>query len=324
MLEFYHWEAHPSQYDDSHDFQEVSGDWWRQQPFTRPNGLDHRIEHFEVYRDYYPEVTIPSLVDDGPDGNNPAAGITGCVVSKQFKAMYTSIVVIGLDKKVAFCAHWPPRQQGNWTDATAKIWVNEEYVNFDDALDDLLSGIDAEAPKVSVTSPSGGEDLTVGDDQEIEWTATDNVGVVSRAIYLTADGSTWELIDSADDNTGKYTWEVSDNISNSCKIKVCAYDAIGNVGNAESQTFSIGSTGIIHNLSKAVDLIAINSNRIYIPFTGTYMVNVSDVQGKVLSSFTTSNGRGWYTLTGQSPSGIQVISIQTPQRTIVKKVWLVK
>ncbi len=272
-------------------------------------------------------MKIPTLVDDGPDGNNPTLS-TGCIVSKKFKAMYTSIVVIGLDKKVAFVAHWPPYQGGNWTDAAAKKWVNSEYPKFDKALEDLLAGIDSEPPEVEVKSPSSGDDLTVGVTEDIIWTATDNVGVVSRAIYLSTDGSTWDLIDSADNNSGTYSWTIPNDVSNDCKIKVIAYDEIGNAGNNESESFSIGSTGIIHNLTKAKELISIRKNAgsysVYMPFAGSYNVTITDVQGKQIASFNTSNGRGWYAMQGALSSGMHLVSVKTPGRTIVSKVWFVR
>lgn len=326
--ELYHWEAHPSQYDDSHEFNEVPGDWWYQQPFTKPSGLEHRIEHHDCYKEAYPEVTIPCLIDDGRDGSSPCYLNTQCVVSKKFKAMYTSIVTIGLDGKVAFAAHWPPELSGNWTDAQAKQWVQREYPAWGDALDSLLAAIDTEAPEVAVTSPSGGEELDAGTTHSITWTANDNVGVVSRAIYLTTDGSTWELVDSAGNNTGSYSWTVPDNASNTCKIKVYAYDAMGNAGNAESGTFSIASTGIIDNPVKAKQLLTVRKNAgsysVYSPFSGNYLVAVTDVCGKQLASFTTSNGSGWYTVPGSLSAGMYMVSIRTPEKTIVSKIWFLR
>ncbi len=326
MYEIYHWEAHPSQYDDSHEFQEIPGDWWYQQPFTRPQNLEHRIIHAECYKDAYPDVKIPLLVDKGSDGNPPM--ITNCPVSRQFKAMYTSIVVIGLDKKVAFAAHWPPHNNGNWNETTAKQWVNSEYPKFDKKLEELLANIDSEPPEVEVTSPSAGQELTAGTVENITWTATDNVGVVSRAIYLSTDGSTWKLVDSADNNTGTYSWTVPNDVSNNCKIKVIAYDEIGNAGEDESDAFSIGATNIIYNPDKARELVAIRNNQgsfsVYNPFTGIFDVTVTDVQGKQIASFTTSNGRGWYDLTGSLSSGMHLVSIKMPGRTVVSKIWFVR
>ncbi len=327
MYELYHWEAHPSQYDDSHEFEEIPGDWWYQQPFTKPSNVTHRIVHYECYREAYPDVTIPALVDDGPDGNNPTLS-TGCIVSKKFRAMYTSIVVIGLDKKIAFAAHWPPNNSGNWNETTAKQWVNSEYLKFDSKLEELLSGIDSEPPEVEVKSPSSGDDLTVGATEDITWTATDNVGVVSRAIYLSTDGSTWDLVDSADNNTGTYSWTVSNDVSNNCKIKVVAYDEIGNAGDDESGSFEIGATSIIYDLNKARELIAIRKNAgsysVYMPFAGSFDVAVTDVQGKQIAAFTTTNGRGWYEVQGSLSSGMHIVSIKMPGRTIVSKVWFVR
>ncbi len=131
MYEVYHWEAHPSRNNDSHRFREVSGDWWYQQPFTKPNGLEHRIEHHECYMKAYPEIKIPALVDDGPDGANPKLN-TGCIVSKKFKASYTSVYVVGLDGEFLYISHWPPGPGG--TVQGAKIWVDTTYKGLDKIL----------------------------------------------------------------------------------------------------------------------------------------------------------------------------------------------
>lgn len=202
------------------------------------------------------------------------------------------------------------------------------YSGLDSKIGDLLSGIDTQAPEAAVTSPSAGEELKVGETHDIEWTATDNVGVESIALYLTTDGSNYELVDSSDNNTGTYEWTVPNETSNDCKIKVYAYDAMGNVGSDESGVFSIGGTSIIHNLSEAGKMITISKNstsyNIYIPFTGNYTVTISDVQGKQLNSFTTSNGIGWYNVPASLSSGMHIVSIRTPGRTIVKRFWYMR
>ena len=138
MYELYHWEAHPSDtLNDSHEFihPDPSGnfedEWWRRQPFKKPNGVGHRIIHYECYKEEYPDVTMPGLIDDGPDGNYPVNN-TGCLVSKKFKAKYTSVVTIGLDGKCIYASHWPPGPGG--TAEQAVQWVGYTY----DDLDDLL------------------------------------------------------------------------------------------------------------------------------------------------------------------------------------------
>lgn len=135
MYEVYHWEAHPSKSNDSHKFQEVNGNWWKQQPFTKPQNVEHRIIHHEAYKKAYPDVTIPGLVDDGPDGSKPKTN-TGCIVSKKYRASYTSVYVVGRDGNFAYISHWPPGPGG--TEQTAKIWVDTTYKRLDKLLTNSL------------------------------------------------------------------------------------------------------------------------------------------------------------------------------------------
>ena len=103
----------------------------------------------------------------------------------------------------------------------------------------MLTGID---------HPTSGQILKQDDSFTIKWNATDGIGVVSRSIYFTYDnGANWDLVDSSETNGGteSYTWTVPNVVSKTCKIKIYAYDAAGNVGNKESETFIIEeSSGI--------------------------------------------------------------------------------
>jgi hypothetical protein len=90
---------------------------------------------------------------------------------------------------------------------------------------------DTEPPQVTVTSPNGGETLTVGDVYTITWNATDNVGVTQTSIqYSHAGGSSYNLIDNLPGNPGSYDWTVPNTPSTQCLIQVYAYDAAANEG----------------------------------------------------------------------------------------------
>ena len=178
-------------------------------------------------------------------------------------------------------------------------------------MDYLLGTGDQQAPVVSVTSPSAGEELQQGATHSIEWTATDNVGVVSRAIYFTDDdGSTWTLVDSTGSNTGTFDWTVPTTTSALCMIKVFAYDAAGNVGANESAQFVIGGTGIIPNVFT-------------IKPAGTYKVTITNVQGRVISSFMTKN-LDLKQIRESLPSGLHIVHIMTSRERISKKFLLVR
>jgi len=87
------------------------------------------------------------------------------------------------------------------------------------------SGPDLIPPAVTVIGPNGGEVLETGDTIRIDWTATDNRWVDSVSIYYTEDaGDTYELIAHGWPADSSYAWIVPSSLSDSCLVKVVAYD----------------------------------------------------------------------------------------------------
>ena len=95
---------------------------------------------------------------------------------------------------------------------------------------------DTTPPTVTVTSPNGGENWSIGSSRTITWTANDNVGVTSIDIYYSTDGgATYPYtIATGEANDGAYTWTVPNTPSTTCRVKVVAHDAAGNTGEDES------------------------------------------------------------------------------------------
>lgn len=175
----------------------------------------------------------------------------------------------------------------------------------------LLGTGDQQAPVVSVSAPGSGEELQQGAAYAIEWTATDNVGVVSRAIYFTEDdGTTWTLVDSAAGNTGTFDWTVPTATSALCMIKVFAYDAAGNVGNGESAQFAIGGSGITPTLFT-------------IKPAGLYRITITNVQGRIISSFRTEN-LDLKRIKESLPSGLHIVHIMTSKEKFSRKLLLAR
>jgi len=86
-------------------------------------------------------------------------------------------------------------------------------------------------PSVTVNAPDGGETWRIGEQHDITWTATDDVGVTGVDLYYSVDGgATWpNLIAAGETNDGAYPWTIPNNISTQCRVKAVAHDGDGHV-----------------------------------------------------------------------------------------------
>ena len=90
---------------------------------------------------------------------------------------------------------------------------------------ECTAGPDLVAPTVTVTFPNGGEAYEPGDPIEIQWVATDNNTVDSVSIFYSEDnGGVFTLIASSEPNDSTYQWIAPDISSDSCLVRVVAYD----------------------------------------------------------------------------------------------------
>ena len=103
----------------------------------------------------------------------------------------------------------------------------------------LMLPQDYQPPAVEVTSPNGGEEWASGTQHEITWIATDNVRVDSVSILFSRDGglSFPDTLASREANDSTFTWEIPHTPSDSCLIKVIAYDASLNSSEDVSDAF---------------------------------------------------------------------------------------
>lgn len=100
------------------------------------------------------------------------------------------------------------------------------------------AGGDTLAPVVEVLFPNGSERLYSGETVEIAWIATDNARVDSVSIWLTLDGgATYELLFGGLPNDPPCEWLVPVADSDSCLIRVVAYDPVPVTGEDTSDGF---------------------------------------------------------------------------------------
>ena len=104
-------------------------------------------------------------------------------------------------------------------------------------VDACADGADMEDPVVTIVHPDGAETFTAGDPIEIEWIATDDTGVDSVTIACSINGGTdWTVLASGEPNDSSYTWDVPIETegSDSCLVRVTAYDPSLNAGSGQS------------------------------------------------------------------------------------------
>lgn len=61
-----------------------------------------------------------------------------------------------------------------------------------------------------------------------------------------------------------------------------------------------------------------------IPLPGTHTVTMSDVKGRVVTSFMTTQNKRWYQIPPPLSPGVNILSIRIPEKMVVKKVLSVK
>ncbi|MBN2007836.1 hypothetical protein JW960_00665, partial [candidate division KSB1 bacterium] len=89
---------------------------------------------------------------------------------------------------------------------------------------------------ITVISPNGGENWTVGSNHTINWDSENFSGTV-QIEFSDNGGSSWSDIVSSTTDDGSYGWTVPDNVSSNCKIRIS--DAADGDPSDESGTFSI-------------------------------------------------------------------------------------
>ena len=76
-----------------------------------------------------------------------------------------------------------------------------------------------EKPGITVLTPQGGEVLDVGSTTEITWTWV-KVGDLIRAELSRDNGATWTTLKDSLQNSGQWTWTVTEPISNLCIVRI--------------------------------------------------------------------------------------------------------
>jgi peptidoglycan/xylan/chitin deacetylase (PgdA/CDA1 family) len=107
-----------------------------------------------------------------------------------------------------------------------------------DISDSEFSIVSTSAAKITVTSPNGGESLTMGSTHEITWASTGTVGSITIE-YSSNRSTAWTDIVSSTDNDGSYAWEVPETPSDNCLIRISESDKDEGPVDISDSSFSI-------------------------------------------------------------------------------------
>jgi immune inhibitor A len=150
------------------------------------------------------------------------------------------------------------------------------------------------APYVDVVFPNGGEVCQTGNQDTIRWEAFDDLRVDSVSIYLSLDGgSNYDyVLATGEANDGEFVWDVQEPGSETCKVKVVAYDYSGFAGeDVSDEDFEIFDlAGVRRTEPTRFEILDVDPNpasdntRISFSAPGhSVRARVYDVTGKVIA-----------------------------------------
>jgi hypothetical protein len=200
---------------------------------------------------------------------------------------------------------------------------------------------DVTAPVVTLTSLQGGQHLNPGDNVDITWTATDNLGVDSVNVYFAPQGPAygWNLIGEALPNNGTFSWTVPAISSDSARVQVTAYDHALNYGIATSDsgfTIGVSAAGVGSGPARlALAPPAPNPSvgpvglRFSLPVEGVATVDVMDLQGRRVGGMTGVFSAGAHQWTfdprdGRAQPGLYLVRLHTAQGTRTQRLVMLQ
>jgi hypothetical protein len=202
---------------------------------------------------------------------------------------------------------------------------------------------EAVVPQVAVVAPDGGEALPIGALTNLQWTASDDVGVTSVDLELSraGTGGPWEAVALGVANTGTYAWTVTGPATTSAWLRVTARDAAGNAASDLSDAaFTLQATaGADDAAPLAFALERMRPNPVSgpgavefaVPRTAPVHVGLYDVQGRevaVLADAVFEPGRHTLRWDGRGAArrlgaGLYFLRMRAPGFTAVRRVSLV-
>jgi len=205
---------------------------------------------------------------------------------------------------------------------------------------------DITPPQVTLVRPNGGEVFLSGHEDTLRWIASDDVGIRYVNLYYSIDGGLTfpYTIATKEPNDSAYAWTVPETLSDSCVVKIVAYDTSHNGSEAVSDSLfriiyvadvnpvpQIASFGLLQNSPNPFNPVT------YIEFvldkSARAHVRIYDVSGKVLRTLvneTLSAGKHRALWDGRDDSGrimasgVYVCRLEAEGKSAVRKMVLLK
>jgi hypothetical protein len=217
------------------------------------------------------------------------------------------------------------------------------------AVDDFkLSGYssapDAAPPTVTVVQPNGGEFIAAGGTYEVLWNAADDIGVVHVEVLLSIDsGATYPTTVAAGPYDGSFSWTVPAIVSETCRLRVVAYDAVQNATSDDSDAdFRI--TGATPADDVPVQRLTLDQNHpnpfnprteihFALPRAQEVQLRIYDVEGRLVRTLVAEPrqaGRHAVVWSGDNDRGERVASglyfyrLTTEESSLTRKMMLLK
>ena len=159
---------------------------------------------------------------------------------------------------------------------------------------------------VTVISPNGSENWTVGSAHAITWSSTGTIANV-KIEYTANNGGSWSTISSSTSNNGNFAWTIPNTASSSCLVRVsdASNSSTSDVSNA---LFTISSAPVA---TSTITVTAPNGGEAWmvgsnqnITWSSTGSISAIKIE------YTANNGGNWNLITASTPnSGVYAWSV---------------
>jgi len=150
-------------------------------------------------------------------------------------------------------------------------------------------------PKITITSPNGGEDWSVGSSQTITWSSSDVTGNVQIQPYL--NGVAQTNIASSASNTGSYNWSIPSNYATGTAYKIGISAMSGSVSDFSNNNFTISpATPSPCTITSLVPNAATHNPESFSTSSGDDII----VNGQANCTFSVTENCAWLTVTPMS------------------------